>query len=165
MPTRTVIIETPRGSSEKFAYDPEHRAFALKKVLPVGMVFPFDFGFVPGTKADDGDPVDVIVLSEFKSFPGCLVECRIIGALLARQREESTNGKKRKRVRNDRLIGIPTAAHTMDHVKTLDDLPDPVLEELEQFFVNYHEREGTEYEPLERVSAARAKKLLSNHES
>jgi inorganic pyrophosphatase len=176
MATHTVVIETPRGSAEKFAFDPEHQAFALKRVLPVGMVFPFDFGFVPGTKADDGDPVDVVVLSEFKSFPGCLIECRILGALLAQQRETSgkkgttgnKNGRKkrsRRMIRNDRLIAVPTAAHTMDHVKNLDDLPATVLEELEQFFVNYHEQEGTKYEPLDRVSGARAEKLLAKHET
>jgi inorganic pyrophosphatase len=121
------VIETPRGSAEKFAFDPEHQSFALKRVLPIGMVFPFDFGFVPGTKADDGDPVDVVVLSEFKSVPGCLVE--------------------------------------WDHVKNLDELPGAMLEELEQFFVNYHEQEGTKYEPLDRVSAAQAEKLLAKHQT
>jgi inorganic pyrophosphatase len=176
MATHTVVIETPRGSAEKFAFDPEHQAFALKRVLPVGMVFPFDFGFVAGTKADDGDPVDVVVLSEFKSFPGCLVECRILGALLGQQQEKTANKEKtgnkngknkraRRMIRNDRLIAVPAAAHTMDHVKNIDDLPGAMLEELEQFFVNYHEQEGTKYESLERVSAARAEKLLAQHET
>ena len=176
MATYTVVIETPRGSGEKFAFDPEHQAFALKRVLPVGMVFPFDFGFVPGTRADDGDPVDVVVLSEFKSFPGCLVECRILGALLAQQREMTgkkdragnRNGKKkrsRRVFRNDRLIAVPTAAHVTDHMKNLDDVPAAMLQELEQFFVNYHEQEGTKYEPLDRISAERAEELLAKHET
>jgi len=136
MGTRTVVIETPRGSSEKFAFDPEHQAFMLSRVLPVGMV-----------------------------FPGCRVECRIVGALLARQQEKKKGTAPRAMIRNDRLIAIPVAAHDMDGVKSLEDLPASVLEELEQFFVNYHEREGTRVQVLQRASASRAEKLLAKHES
>ena len=163
MVKRIVVIETPRGSAEKFAFDPEHQAFVLKKMLPVGMVFPFDFGFIPGTKADDGDPVDVVVLSRCKSFPGCRVECRIVGALLARQQKRDK--KPKSMIRNDRLIAIPQAAHDMDGVKSLEDLPASMLEALEQFFVNYLAQEGTKVQVLERASASRAKKLIAKHES
>jgi inorganic pyrophosphatase len=171
MSTQTVVIETPRGRSEKFAFDPEAQAFVLRRVLPVGMVFPYDFGFVPETLAEDGDPVDVVVLSEFESFPGCRIECRIIGALLARQtrqpkKKEPKSKQKRSRrmIRNDRLIAVPAVASALDHVRSIDDLPDGVLSELEQFFVNYHEQEGTRYEPRGRASAREAKKLLARHE-
>lgn len=68
-----VIIETPKGSRNKYAFDPEQRVFALKKVLPAGMTFPYDFGFVPSTKAEDGDPTDVLVLMDEPAFPAaCL---------------------------------------------------------------------------------------------
>jgi len=59
-----VVIETPKGSRNKYAFDPEERTFTLKKVLPAGMTFPYDFGFVPSTLAEDGDPVDVLVLMD-----------------------------------------------------------------------------------------------------
>jgi hypothetical protein len=67
-----VVIETPKGSRNKFAFDPEDHVFELKKVLPAGMTFPYDFGFVPSTQADDGDPVDVLVLMDEPAFAGCL---------------------------------------------------------------------------------------------
>jgi inorganic pyrophosphatase len=67
----TVIIETPKGSRNKYAYDPKERIYGLRKVLPAGMAFPYDFGFVPSTIADDGDPLDVLVLMDEPAFPGC----------------------------------------------------------------------------------------------
>src|SRR6476661_6718690 len=84
-----VIIETPRNSQNKFNYVPELDLFRLKKALPLGTVFPFDFGFVPNTLAEDGDPVDVLVIMEGSSYPGCLVQCRPIGILKAEQTEKS----------------------------------------------------------------------------
>ena len=72
--TIRVTIETPRGSRNKLKFDPAKKMFSLSKLLPEGMVFPYDFGFVPATKADDGDPLDVLVLTDEPLFPGCLVE-------------------------------------------------------------------------------------------
>jgi inorganic pyrophosphatase len=86
--TFNVVIETARGSRNKYSFDPELGAFVLKKVLAEGHVFPFDFGFVPRTKAEDGDPVDVLVLMDEPGIAGCLVECRVIGCLQARQTKE-----------------------------------------------------------------------------
>jgi hypothetical protein len=77
----TVIIETPKGSRNKYAFDPEERIFALKKVLPAGMAFPYDFGFVPSTRGGDGDPLDVLVLMDEPAFPGCKITCRVIGVI------------------------------------------------------------------------------------
>jgi inorganic pyrophosphatase len=88
-----VIIETPKGSRNKFKYDPALRMFKLSKVLPEGMVFPYDFGFVPSTKGDDGDPVDVLVLMDEPTFPGCLLECRLVGVLEAGQEEKKKKNK------------------------------------------------------------------------
>lgn len=80
-----VVIETPKGSRNKYAFDPEEKVFELKKVLPAGMDFPFDFGFVPSTKAADGDPVDVLVLMDEPAFTGCVLKCRIIGIIEGEQ--------------------------------------------------------------------------------
>src|SRR6478736_2318556 len=121
----TVIIETPKGSTEKYDYDPVLKMFRLKKILPTGMVFPFDFGFIPDTKGEDGDPLDIIVLSEFQSFPGCVVDCRLIGAITAEQSE------KGKTVRNDRFVAIPEVSLLFANIKTLADLPQNITEQLE----------------------------------
>jgi inorganic pyrophosphatase len=66
-----VVIETPKGSPNKLTFDPRYGTFVLKGVLPAGAVFPFDFGFVPSTRGDDGDPLDVLVLMDAPVYPGC----------------------------------------------------------------------------------------------
>jgi inorganic pyrophosphatase len=97
----TIVIETPRNSREKYTYDEESKSFFLKKLLPAGMCFPYDFGFIPNTKGEDEDPIDALIISEFGTFPGCKIECRLIGALLAEQTE------KNKVIRNDRFFFVP----------------------------------------------------------
>src|SRR5260370_27297860 len=95
-----VVIETPKGSSNKYACDPDHRVFELKKVLPAGMAFPYDFGFLPSTKGGDGDPLDVLVLMDETAFPGGVLKCRVIGVI------EREQGNKKKKERNDRIGGL-----------------------------------------------------------
>jgi len=80
-----VIVETPAGSRNKFAFDPKQGIFALKKVLPAGMVFPYDFGFLPQTIAPDDDPIDVLLLMDEPAFPGCAVWSRLIGVIEGEQ--------------------------------------------------------------------------------
>src|SRR5262245_61465381 len=82
-----VIIDTPKGSHNKYKFDEDERLFRLDRVLPAGMVFPFDFGYVPGTRGEDGDPLDVMVLMDEAAFVGCLVEARLIGVIEAEQKE------------------------------------------------------------------------------
>lgn len=151
-----VIIETPRGSRNKFAYDPEQHVFALKKVLPAGMAFPYDFGFVPSTRAEDGDPIDVLVLMEEPVPVGALVKCRLIGALRGEQTEKEDN----KTVRNDRLLAVERGNHEYSEIGDIGDLSKKLLKELEQFFVNYHQLEGNKYKVLQRAGANDAMKLL-----
>ena len=134
-----VIVETPKGSRNKYALDPEQKVFQLKKVLPTGMAFPYDFGSVPSTRAEDGDPFDVLVLMDEPAFPGCLLVCRPVGII------EGDEGKKGKRVRNDRVVAIEQDNHSYARVKHIDDLGKKFVEELEEFFVNYHELSGKEY--------------------
>ena len=131
-----VVIETPKGSRNKFAFNPEEHIFELKKVLPAGMTFPYDFGFVPSTKADDGDPVDVLVLMDEPAFPGCVLTCRPIGVI------EGEQGEKKDKVRNDRIIAVEQDAHSWADIKTIDDLGKEFCRELEEFFVNYHKLSG-----------------------
>src|SRR5437868_9572077 len=80
-----VIIETTKGSRNKYSFDPKQKVFQLSKVLPAGMAFPYDFGFVPSTKAEDGDPTDVLVLMDEAAFPGCLLKCRVVGIIEGEQ--------------------------------------------------------------------------------
>ena len=96
-----VVIETPKGSPNKLTFEPRYGTFVLKGVLPAGAVFPFDFGFVPSTRADDGDPLDVLVLMDAPVYPGCIVPARLIGVIEAEQTEAGETE------RNDRLL-----AHT-----------------------------------------------------
>jgi inorganic pyrophosphatase len=134
-----VVIETPKGSRNKYAFDEEARVFTLKKVLPSGMAFPYDFGFIPSTKAEDGDPMDVLVLMDEPAFPGCVLKCRPVGVI------EGEQGKKGEKERNDRIIAIAQSNHRWRRVKHIDELGQHFIKELEQFFVNYHELTGKKY--------------------
>ena len=139
-----VIIETPAGSRNKFAFDPDQGIFALKKVLPAGMVFPYDFGFLPQTIAPDGDPIDVLLLMDEPAFPGCAVQARLVGVIEG----EQLDGKKK--IRNDRLVAVAEMNHMYANIRKLKDLPDQWLTELQDFFVNYHNLEGKKYKLLGR---------------
>ena len=154
MKTVDVIVETPRGSAVKYDYDDATGLFKLKKELPAGMVFPFDFGFIPHTLGEDGDPLDIIIISEFQSFPGCIMDCRIIGGITAEQTE------KGKTIRNDRFISVPEASQMFAHVKEIKDIPRDVINQLETFFINYNELEGKKFKPLKRLNAQQAFKLI-----
>jgi inorganic pyrophosphatase len=149
-----VIIETPKGSRNKYAFDAENRIFTLKRVLPAGMAFPYDFGFIPSTKADDGDPTDVLVLMDEPAFPGCLLKCRLIGVI------EGLQGKKKKGQRNDRIIAIEEANHSYSHVRHVKDLGKKFVEELEDFFVNYHDLQGKKFRILEVKGPSEARRLV-----
>src|SRR6201986_2765551 len=137
-----VIIETPAGSRNKFAYDPDQGIFTLKAVLPAGMTFPYDFGFLPQTLAPGGDALDVLLLMDEPAFPGIAVRARLIGVIEG----EQIDGKKR--IRNDRLVAVADANHRYANIKKLEDLPRHFVKELEDFFVNYHQLEGKRYKLL-----------------
>lgn len=149
-----VIVETPKGSRNKFSYDPGQKVFALKKVLPAGMVFPYDFGFLPQTLAPDGDPLDVLLLMDEPAFPGVVVRARLIGIIEG----EQLDGKKKNR--NDRLLAIAEANRLYADIKDHKDLPGHFLKELEEFFVNYHRLEGKEYKLLGCKSINEANRMI-----
>src|SRR6201987_2743244 len=145
-----VVIETPKGSRNKYAFAPDQKIFELKKVLPAGMEFPYDFGFIPSTKAEDGDPTDVLVLMDEPAFPGCLLKCRVVGVI------EGQQGKKKDKERNDRIIAVENENHSYGHVKHVRDLGKKFVEELEEFFVNYHRHLGKKYRILDVKGPAEA---------
>jgi inorganic pyrophosphatase len=153
--TITMMVESPKGSTQKFDYDPAGRSFTLSKILPAGLAFPFDFGMIPGTKGEDGDPLDIIVISESATFPGCMIECRIIGAFQAEQTER--DGKK---MRNDRFLGVPVVSQLFPAVNDLSELPENILNQLEHFFKNYNEQAGKKFSVTFRLSAIKALKLI-----
>src|SRR3954451_19706116 len=100
-----VVIETPKDTANKLKFEPRLGAFRLGKVLPAGMTFPFDFGFLPGSRGGDGDPLDVLVLMDSPAFPGCVIPSRIVGVLQAEQTERDGTTE-----RNDRLLAVADAS-------------------------------------------------------
>jgi inorganic pyrophosphatase len=149
-----IIIETPKGSRNKFALDEDLQVFKLKHVLPEGASFPYDFGFIPHTLAEDGDPLDVLVLMDAPAFAGCLVEARVIGALEAEQTQ------KGKTVRNDRLLAVATESRQHKEIKHLKDLSKNLLEEIAHFFVSYNEARDIEFKIIGKVGPKEALKLV-----
>ena len=151
----TVIIETPKGSRNKYAYDQEERIFALRKVLPAGMAFPYEFGFVPSTLAGDGDPLDLLVLMDEPAFAGCKLTCRLVGVI------EGEQGDKKKPERNDRVVAVESGNYSYAHVKRVDDLGKSFEREIEEFFVNYHRLIGKEYRILALKGPAAASRCVA----
>jgi len=149
-----VIIETPKGSRNKYSFDPEQEIFILKAALPSGMVFPYDFGFVPQTLGGDGDPLDVLVLMDEPAFPGCALLTRLIGVI------EGEQITKENTTRNDRLVAVAETAHIYADLKKLKDVPEQIVREIEQFFVNYHDLQGKKFKPLARKGPKSAFELI-----
>jgi inorganic pyrophosphatase len=149
-----VVIETPKGSANKLAYEPRYGTFVLKHVLPAGAIFPFDFGFVPSTRADDGDPLDVLVLMDAPVFPGCVVQSRVIGVLEAEQTE---NGKTE---RNDRLVAVAANSAALRSTVELNGLSADLIAQIEHFFVSYNDARGKRFEVKKRSGKDRALALI-----
>lgn len=136
------IVETPKGSRNKYVYDEEIDIIKLKKALPAGMVFPFDFGFIPCTIAEDGDPMDILVLTDSPTFPGCLVECKVLGIIKV---EQEKNGAK---VRNDRVIAVQLDSRMYSSANNIDDLPEGLVKEIVNFFASYNNVSEDVFNPL-----------------
>jgi inorganic pyrophosphatase len=137
-----VVVETPRGSGNKLTYDPKLGAFKLDRVLPAGMTFPFDFGFLPQTLAEDGDPLDVIVLLDSPAYPGCIVPARLIGTIEARQKDAGTTDWQQ----NDRLLAVAEASRAHRSVRSVRDLDPFIVESIGAFFADYHRLDGDAFE-------------------
>jgi inorganic pyrophosphatase len=150
-----VIIEAPRGSRNKYAYVPGDGLFVLRGVLPAGASFPFDFGFIPSTLGEDGDPLDVLVLMDEAAFAGCLVPSRLVGGIEAEQTESS------KTFRNDRLIAVAAKSITHRSLGDISDVSDDLVGQIEHFFISYNMAKGKTFEPKGRSGRERALALLS----
>ena len=148
------IIETPKGSRNKFKYDEKIGIFRLGGTLPVGATFPFDFGYIPSTKGGDGDPLDILILMDDPAFVGCLVPAKLIGVIEAEQTEDQET------TRNDRLIAVAADSRNHSHVRFLGDLNDNLVHEIEQFFASYNKTKGKKFELLGRFGPERAQGLI-----
>ena len=155
MPLFTVTIETPRHSTGKYVYDPKERCFHLKKLLPLGMSFPYDFGIIKSTVGEDGDPLDAMVITECDTYPGVEINCRMIGVLQAFQRETGS-----KKIRNDRYFFIPKETIKYDHIKNISDFSRKHNQQLIDFFVNYNKVEGKIFIPIKLLDAVMAEKQM-----
>ncbi|HVL66274.1 MAG TPA: inorganic diphosphatase [Vicinamibacterales bacterium] len=151
-----VIIETPKGRRNKFSYDETLDLFRLGGPLPAGAVFPFDFGFVPGTRGDDGDPIDVLVVMEEPAHVGCLVEARLVGVIEARQTERDGTVE-----RNDRIVAVAAKSREYGGISALEDLPATLVGEIEHFFVSYNQVKGKKFEVLGRFGPDRARAAIT----
>lgn len=148
-----VVIETPKGSRND--YNPEFDCMELGTVLPERMRFPYDFGFIPPTVGDDGDPLDIVVLMDAPVIPGCVIKARPIGAIEAKQKAKGEDWE-----RNDRLIAIAVHSQTHDNAKSLSDLRPHLVEEIKEFFVNYNRLRGRKFKPLTEAGPRVAEKLI-----
>ncbi|HVD97426.1 MAG TPA: inorganic diphosphatase [Cytophagaceae bacterium] len=151
------IIETPYHSRNKYSYDEDTGLYKFKKLLPDGMSFPCDMGFIPGTKGDDGDPLDILILMDDYAYPGCWVECRLLGGIKAVQIE---NGKK---ARNDRFVAVPAEVDEYNHLNQITDLNKNKLKSIVCFFENYNKLEKKEFKFLEIMSAKKAHEVIGKY--
>ncbi|MES2309389.1 MAG: inorganic diphosphatase [Verrucomicrobiota bacterium] len=149
-----ILIETPRGSNGKLKYEPKLQLFTLHHVLSKGFEFPYDFGFIPSTLGEDGDPLDVLVLCDAKVYPGCLVNIRLIGVLEA---EQTLHGEKQ---RNDRLIAIEENSPTWKKIKQLRDLPEILVDEIENFFISYNKVRSVKFKLIGKSGVEAAEKAV-----
>src|SRR5437868_11299096 len=122
------VVETPRGSRAKLKFDSKLRAFTLSKPLLAGLTYPYDWGFIPSTKAEDGDPLDVLILHDAQTYPGVVLRCRPVGILEVEQR------RKGKKERNDRVFAVPDRSPLETDIKDIRNLPSRARDDLEQFF-------------------------------
>ena len=151
-----IIIETPKGSRNKYKYNEKKEIFKLDKILPVGFSFPFDFGIIPKTKGDDGDPLDIILITQQSTFTGCHIDSRIVGGIKANQTEEG------KTIRNDRFFAVPLCDDLYASVQDVHDLPREMVNEIGEFFMAYHKLENVDFVPQSLLKAQEVKKIIKS---
>jgi inorganic pyrophosphatase len=149
-----VVVETPRGSRNKYRYDEAVAAFVLDGILPEGMNFPYDFGFLPSTLGADGDPLDVLLLMDEPAFSGCIVPSRLIGVIEAEQTERDG-----ETARNDRLVAVPVKCRPCSDYPTLLDVNRDRVHEIGEFFVSYNRVRGKQFKVLDVAGPERAEAL------
>jgi inorganic pyrophosphatase len=149
------VLETPQGCRHKLKYLAEDQTFEVSTTLPAGMSMPFDFGFFPGTKAADGDPLDVLVLMDGPAYPGIVVAVRLLGVIEAEQAEDGG-----KPYRNDRLIAVAHGSTERGGLRRLSDLDGSLVMQIETFFETYDRLLGKSFRPIGRRGERVARRLL-----
>lgn len=149
-----VVVETTRGRRNKFKFDEKLQVFRLSSVLPAGSNFPYDFGYIPGTLGEDGDPIDVLLLLDEPAFAGCLVKARLVGVLECEQEENGVT------TRNDRFIAVAEEAHDYGNVTSLRTLNANLMKELVQFFDSSQAAKGRTFKLLGCRGPKRAIRLV-----
>lgn len=151
-----VVIDTPKGSRNKYKWDQALNCFRLSRILPAGAAFPYNFGSVPGTIAEDGDALDVLVVMDDPVPVGVVLETKLIGVIVAEQRESNAH----QATQNDRLIAVPVTQVNPARANTISDLHPALLDEIEHFFVSYNRAQGREFIIKGRAGADKANALL-----
>ena len=150
-----VVIETPRCSRSKYTYNPTLEAFELSGLLPAGMSFPLDFGMIPGTRGEDGDPLDILVIADEPIAVGSVVRVKLLGVIEAEQTEEGNT------CRNDRLIGRAALSINYSQAERIADLGPPFVDHLGAFFINLNALKGKGFKVLRIADAGEAARLIA----
>ena len=135
-----VVVESPRGSTLKLKYESRWQTMSVSRPLPQGLAFPFDWGFIPSTHGEDGDPIDAFVMWDVPAYPGVVIPCRVLGVLHVEQ--NATNFDSSTRISNDRILVLPVAARRESAWRTVSDIPRRIREECEQFTIAAAALEG-----------------------
>lgn len=151
-----VVVEAPRGATTKLEWDDELSAFTLARPLILGVHYPFDWGFVPGTLAPDGDPLDAMVMHDSATYPGVVIACAPLGVIKLSERKK----KAKTPQRNDRLIAVPVDAPRYGELRDARDLPRRTRVELEEFFLTVVRLAEKEVDILGWDGPAAAQKLI-----
>ncbi len=147
----TAVIEIPQGSRNKYELDKPTGLIKLDRVLYSAVHYPADYGFIPRTLHDDGDPMDILVLLKEETFPGCIIEARPIGVLHMLDRGEP----------DDKILAVPMHDPYSEEYFDIADLPQHLLREVAQFFVSYKELEGKKVEIVGWGKAVEAMALIA----
>ncbi|EAH8151756.1 TPA: inorganic diphosphatase [Campylobacter lari] len=149
------VIEIPYGSNIKYELDKESGAIMVDRVMYSAMFYPANYGFIPNTLADDGDPIDVLVLNEYPIQAGAVIPCRLIGVLLM----EDESGM------DEKLLAVPVSKidPRYDDIKTLNDLPKANLEKIKNFFETYKMLEPNKWVKVKEFAGIeKASEILEN---
>ena len=151
-----VVVESPRGSAIKLKYSATLGAMTISRPLAIGLVYPCDWGFVPSTKGEDGDPIDAAVFWDVATYPGVVIPCRALGVIQV----EQNGGQGQGRIRNDRIVAVPIEARRERDLAGYESLPERVRAELGHFMIAATVFEGKDARILSWAGADAAMALL-----
>jgi inorganic pyrophosphatase len=149
-----ILIDTPKAAPFKLKFDEEAKVFRVHKAMPLGFVFPFNFGFVPSTRGGDGDPLDVLLLTNFVLPTGALILGKLIAVLEAEQVDRN------QKQRNDRLIAIPVEVRSHEPMLPVVAFSSGLKKAVSEFFVKYNELQGRTFRPLRYAGPSRAIRIV-----